>query len=618
MRNPVSGDFFSQDAIEDASEALVREAVQNSLDAARAGQQVVVRLRVIESLGRLAQNRIGKILEGLEPHLLAQGNGLLHPPGIFDCERYAVVEDFGTTGLEGDPSEWDPDAGAKNDFFAFFRAEGYSSKEGEDRGRWGVGKTVFPRSSQINAFFGVTRTQRHAHTLAMGRCILKMHKVDGISYVPDGYFGEHDRSIVLPASTQTDLGQLEAAFEITRRRADMTGLSVIIPFLDESITADTLLRAAVRDYFHPLLAGTLVIEIAANDNVWQLSAETVKLIAKDKRDVIGPEILPIIELAEWALHVQPAPILIEPPDGGSPQWDAAQLPEETVEAGRAVLAKEARQAFRCNLTVRPKDGPAKPSFFSVYLSNAGDQDRRRPVFVRDGIVITNAAGTTLRGRHALVTIEDLPLAALLGDAENVAHTEWNKDRSLFGQKYVHAKSYLSYVRKAAAEVVRLLTEGDVERDPDLLQDILSIVLPPDDHEQDEDAAEGRDAKGKRKTPRPRGWPARPQRFRIERLQGGFAVHPGDPEAEPLGHLQIRVAYDTNRGNPLKAWHPADFRLDQRPVEVTAETGCSIQARADNQITMRIDSPQFRFSVTGFDPKRDLYVRALPLSDGTDR
>ena len=32
-RNPVSGEFFASDAIKNAGEALIREAIQNSLDA---------------------------------------------------------------------------------------------------------------------------------------------------------------------------------------------------------------------------------------------------------------------------------------------------------------------------------------------------------------------------------------------------------------------------------------------------------------------------------------------------------------------------------------------------------------------------------------------------------
>jgi hypothetical protein len=449
----------------------------------------------------------------------------------------------------------------------------------------------------------------------MGRCILKKHRVDSVSYVPDGYFGIRDQLIMLPVSAEVDLGQLESAFEITPRRAGMTGLTVIIPFLDDSITADSLLRAAVRDYFHPLLAGTLAIDIAANDDVWQLSAETVKLIAKEKLDVVGSDILPIIELAEWAIQAKPAPIVIVTPDDGSPQWSSVALPEEIIAAGRAALADEPRQAFRVDLDVRPKDAAAKPSFFTVFLSNAGDQDRKRPVFVRDGIVITNAAGTMLRGRHALVAIDDLPLATLLGDAENVAHTEWNKDRSLFGQKYFYAKSYLSYVRSAAAEVVRLLTEGDTERDSDLLQDVLSILLPPEEDGEDED--EGRNKPGRKRTPPPGGGPPRLKRFLVKKSQGGFTIQPGDPDAEPLEQLQVRVAYDTSRGNPLKSWNEADFRLDRRPIEITPEAGCSISGCAGNRLTLKIESKDFRLAVTGFDPNRDLLVRAVPLTDGTE-
>jgi hypothetical protein len=617
MRNPVSGDFFSQDAIENASEALVREAVQNSLDAGRSGEEILVRIRVIEGLGRSAQNRIGKLLESLEPHLQSAGNGLIDPPGVYSCERYAVIEDFGTTGLQGDPTDWDPDAGDQNDFFAFFRAEGYSSKEGDDRGRWGVGKTVFPRSSRINTFFGLTRTRSASSAIIMGRCILKMHKVGEASYVPDGYFGIVDEDLVLPSAEPADLSCLEQSFEITPRGPGDAGLSVVVPFLDETITHASLLRAAVRGYFYPILQGVLRIEILANDDCWRLDRHMLKHIASEQRNIVGDDILPIVELASWAIEAKPAPLEIPAPDGNSPQWEDIALSQATIEQGRGILTAQVRQAFRAAITVRPRGAAERPSFLSVYMSSAGDQERRRPVFVRDGIVISNAAGATIRGRHALVCIDDPPLATLLGDAENVAHTEWNKDRSLFSQKYLYAKSYLTFVRKAPAEIVRLLTAGDMERDSDLLQDILSILLPPEDDDSDEEEG-GRGRRGRKQTPGPGGAPARPRPFRMHRMDGGFIVSPGDPGAPSVKGIRIRMAYDTSRGSPLKSWDQADFKLEDGVVSVRPEGECVILSCAGNELTADVTGSDFRITVAGFDVNRDLYVRAEPLSIGNEQ
>src|SRR5690606_6808641 len=102
--------------------------------------------------------------------------------------RFLVVEDFGTTGLRGDPtSVEEPPGGTPNDFFYFFRAEGKSGKSGADLGRWGVGKYVFPMASHINTFFALTRRNEDpAGPLLMGQAVLKNHRIGDISYEPDG------------------------------------------------------------------------------------------------------------------------------------------------------------------------------------------------------------------------------------------------------------------------------------------------------------------------------------------------------------------------------------------------------------------------------------------------
>ncbi len=70
--------------------------------------------------------------------------------------RFIAFEDSGTTGLTGDTDQYHEIAGVRNPFYYFFRAEGQSNKLETGRGRWGLGKFVFPRSSRIRSFFGLT------------------------------------------------------------------------------------------------------------------------------------------------------------------------------------------------------------------------------------------------------------------------------------------------------------------------------------------------------------------------------------------------------------------------------------------------------------------------------
>src|SRR6185295_19589365 len=94
-------------------------------------------------------------LSGAWPHLRAEGSGVRGAPPQPRACRFLAIEDFGTTGLDGDPRELRPE-GSPSRLFAFFRAEGISQKGGKDGGRWGVGKTVFLRSSGINTILCLT------------------------------------------------------------------------------------------------------------------------------------------------------------------------------------------------------------------------------------------------------------------------------------------------------------------------------------------------------------------------------------------------------------------------------------------------------------------------------
>ena len=203
-RNPIHGEFFAADAISDPGMALVREGIQNSLDARRDGEPVLVRILFSDGENAAKPQDVDPYFAGAWDHLHAADNGL-HPDDLPQPDAtcpFFLFEDFGTTGLEGDPAQaFHSRNGAKNHFYYFFRAEGQSDKDATDRGRWGVGKQVFPRSSRISTVFGLTVRNSDGQRLLMGKSVLLQHYVDESCPYQDGYFGKSstpENPLVMP------------------------------------------------------------------------------------------------------------------------------------------------------------------------------------------------------------------------------------------------------------------------------------------------------------------------------------------------------------------------------------------------------------------------------------
>ena len=56
----------------------------------------------------------------------------------------------------------------------------------------------------------------------------------------------------------------------------------------------------------------------------------------------------------------------------------------------------------------------------------------------------------------MVVIDEGELTTLIGDAENPAHTEWQKDSSKFRNKYKHGAKTLDFVKASLREIIRRL------------------------------------------------------------------------------------------------------------------------------------------------------------------
>lgn len=603
-RDPIVGEFFSTDAISGSAEALVREGIQNALDASVDGK-VHVRIFLGDGSQTLSADRAAPWFSQAWTHLRATGNGLSDAPTESDGCKFLVFEDFGTTGLRGNVEQAFDEPGNKNSFYYFFRAEGRTGKSESDRGRWGVGKHVFPRSSRINTVFGLTVRDDDRRRMLMGHVVLKSHKIGADHWSPDGYFGLRPAGLVLPTEDRALSDKFTADFRV--KRTTEPGLSLIVPYVDEEITYGDLVRSVVDGYFFPILCGQITVEVESGD---QRVSITKGSLIEAALSIGGPdeaERLARVDLAEWAAEREAGGFTdLLPCSDHRALWSNDMVPAELVPQLRTRLAGGQKIALRSHVIVRPKGKPDQVSYFDVFLWE-NDHDGGRPIFIREGLTITDVRGGRARGVLSMVVVRDKPLATLLGDSENPAHTQWQKTSSNFKNKYVYGVAHIDFVRRSVERIVAVLRDSGEEHDVSTLADI--FPRPADE----EDA---RPRPAERTTPKPQpdlppDIPPLPRNppagYRLQQVVGGFSVQRGRPDAPTPSSLLVRVAYDIRQGNPLKKYNRADFRLDRAPIDITEERGIEIRERSENELLFDVTDPDFRLTVEGFDKNRDLYV-----------
>jgi hypothetical protein len=97
-------------------------------------------------------------------------------------------------------------------------------------------------------------------------------------------------------------------------------------------------------------------------------------------------------------------------------------------------------------------------------------------------------------------------------------------------------------------------------------------------------------------------------IRISETKDGFSLtSEGNPY--PNGTLiSVRIAYETSKGNPIKAYKIHDFDLASPDISTRAK-GCQITTKSENHLVIEVQDPKFSVQISGFDVNRDLVVRA---------
>jgi hypothetical protein len=596
--------LFASDSDTAVARSLVREALQNSLDA-KANDATIVRIRIAIHRGASAATPLvaQPFIAGIAPHLGAVDNGLPDRPDLDATIPYLVLEDFGTKGLRGAPDHWQPTGIGANAFFLFFRALGRSGKANESRGRWGVGKFVFPMSSRAHAILAMTIPDDTRSPMLMGRIVLRTHEAGDAQWHPDGHWGERlspDSKLVTPSRDPELLARFRAAFDVTR--LSEPGLSVVVPWLIDEITSDAIRDAVLGEYFLPLLRGELRIELVENGSSEIIDGNAVRSYAERATDRRLRERLALAVMVvdgngfalDWPVSLSWDELAVRHEDLPDSLRDMLNT---NLDAGRAV-------SMRIPVAIGRKDAKVPPEgYLSVHLRRTDGLGGLRPLIIRDGISLPEDKTKTVFDHVSLLVAERCALATAIGDAETPAHEQMQHE--LLKDRYKYPKKLVTFVRDAAASVVRALRHG--ENEDDLFT--LASYFPLEAEAGPQKPTTKAKPKGKKPSddlpPLP---PPSPRRFRVRRVPGGFTVI-GNPDAGILPEeIIVTAAHDVRRGNPFKKYRTYDFDVSSIAINKTAD-GCEIVGAEGNSLVIKPIKPAFVLTVTGFDIERDLIVRA---------
>lgn len=628
MRDPFEAEFFTGE--EDSEEywgrtdALVRETIQNSLDAGLKDNNGPVRVRF--SLNKankaLGNSNAAMFFNGLLDHLEVQKFGLVKSSSIEESLSWLTIEDFNTRGLCGEPEYYSVNASndaAKNDFFWFWRNIGRSGKSGSDIGRWGLGKTVFQASSRINTFFGLTNRHNDSRKLLMGQSITKIHTLNGSDYLPEGFFCDPEKSetIQMPFENSEFIEQFEEIFRITRKH--YSGLSLVIPFPYPNLNCKEIIRSVIVHFFVPILKNELIVEVGDKISTTELSKDTIEKEAGKldwSEKVNGKKSdPPAFNLSQWAIEHEGTDEIIslnEPEGSALPVWTEGLFSKDNLEVLRTKYESGQPVGIKIPMNIIFYDGNCSATHFHVFLQKNSSFQRGRDYFVREGMTISGVSTISAnKGVNALVLVNDKTLSAMLGDAEGPAHTNWGTGEKRPDANYLKWKRRVSFVKNSVSKLIEFLTPPPAGLKNDFLQDLFSIPMHKENPvTKAENKKKESEEAGNSSLPENVDLPENLSRFVIDKISGGFAVRSGRAGDLPLGKISIWAAYDVPDGNPFKLYSRFDFDFSNHEGSLKFDhAGIKIVISNENHLEFLILKKDFFLRMTGFNIVLDLIVKA---------
>lgn len=589
--------FLNEDL--DLSDTLVREAVQNSLDAAGDDGVVSVVFRELTNTDESNQAFFKALLEEHLPH--AKAAGLDTDNADFGTPKAIVIEDFGTTGLTGPVDRW-----GDTHFSDFWRRHGKSHKSGTSRGRHGLGKLVFSCSSKLGTFFGSTVRSGNDGPYLMGQCVLNLRNVGGINYKPHGFYSDiletgDERGLQIPLKNTDFVGEFHRQFQL--KRENKPGLSIAIPFPIEDLSVPKMIEIGIINYFFPILTGQL--ELKFNDV--EVNAATLRsLVEQYAKDGIhdADARFSFIKAASLQMKNDACFEIKDTQWGSDGKLSEAIFEQSDLETLREKFKDGEIVGLKLPIQISHKTKGRLVSHLHVFVQRPEGLSKGEDFYVRNGLAVPKERRFGDRKSLGALVANETEVAGFLGDAENAAHSCWSGVAEKLKKNYRNSENTLRAIRYSLIQFHDLLAQAVEEEDEEALLDVLWV-------EAEKAKAGVKNKSDKQPTSSNDNIPkSKPRPFRIDQSTGGFALR---PTAFTKDHLPvtciITAAYDRLRGDPFGKHSKFDFDFTSKGNVVLSLDKVELQDIGKNWIKVEINEPDFSLEIDGFDPNRDLVVKA---------
>ena len=590
----------------DFLELLVRESIQNSLDATRSRQPAKVSFnyrqlnrRLCRSLKLTTQPTDNSDpADFLDYHLKECGLDVLDQ-GPIDL---LVVEDFNTSGLVGDRQK------------KFIKSANITSKT-KGGGSHGIGKISFYILSAIKTIVIYSVFDRGSTFVA--RSTLKTHG-EKVRYKPHGDLDlSHNQELI---------GHL---FD---RQPNQPGLSVAVLYPNlstrqkqnqQQLKTD-ISHQVLKEYYWPIFQDRLNVSVGDKD----LTTINLKSFLDPKFDLCRRKLNILQAVKTDSARVTKVGLNLKKKDfiaGNYLTKDDLVFKQIRQTKILDVVANQndAILVLDINLEITRFQPPGR---LRVIVAQNKTSKKVATDYWRGDILVKKATGAAGKQDHLMTIViiesDNNPLEKLLRKTEDPGHTRWQKQKqalTIGGQINLSKKDVnqlIDAVKNLPKQIEDALKHQPTRSSRQIFAQFFYYLDP-------KVAPESINSRSSTKPTS--NQPVTIDRFVVERLDGGFMISFNRQHSRFSDHLpiraQLRVAY-ASRGDPFKKYDQAyhnhqrqpkthkepDFILDNNNSSISTDHHqVEIISRQQNRLEFKIINPNFWVKMTGFDNERELRV-----------
>jgi hypothetical protein len=622
--NETSGASISDDNFADEErssvEILVRETLQNPLDARSTDDVVRVEYKLVEV--DLATSEFARSIfsDNWVKHFSA--GGLIESDQRPTRMKFLIIEDFGTTGLEGCYTDSSREGSTEN-WNAFWFREGEGAKTTRSNGGAGQGKITLYLASKLRSVFALTKRKSDNGELLFGCCRFRRnYKLDGDSrrWAREARWGSTSNpdELARPILRIPMLDGMKK--ELGLSRGNEAGTTFMVPMPNDDITESSLRNAVVNEFFFAINRGRLVVKVGTTTLDKNSLAMVADGMGKDCR--LSKSYREFLAVTAEKTEV-PATATAKEFWTKETKLASAAFEEAELMALKERFEKSGLVSVDFPIPVKKKN-PKETSVakFRVFLQQDENAEQSHELFVRQDLGIDGEkrlkAARTIAPVMALTFIQDPKLSDLLVAAEEPTHRNWNAKRPKVVSLYSSPNDTLNAVRNAALRLVQLISPEGKRDETALAVYFADPNSDPSKRQGGSGAAPNAnkgDPPSTEEIPKPK-----PKPISVKLLDDGFVIRakPADGFTFPID-CKVTLAYATAVGDAFKLWDAADFWIGDEKAYPREEADVSELATDLNAVKFRLNSESAWLSISGFDRNRQLEIRTRyqEVPDGAD-